>query len=138
MIFVVLLIISFENSLLVLDLCYNRSLILTKVMIHISCKNTFVVKKVLPSKVRRIIPGSEYMNRMVTTISDIRMRPRLSILNTALRIIASYCLQSLIGPANLLSAISCYKFHISKDQQENMKFTIICHLAIFFCQTNHK
>ena len=24
------------------------------------------------------------------------------------------------------------KFHISKDQQENMKFTIICHLAAFF------
>ena len=46
--------------------------------------------------------------------------------------VASYCLQSLIGPANLLSAISCYKFHNSKDQQENMKFTIICHLAAFF------
>ena len=28
---------------------------------------------------------------------------------------------------------SCYyKFHISKDQQENMKFTIICHLVAFF------
>ena len=47
-------------------------------------------------------------------------------------IIASYCLQSLIRPANLLSAISCCKFHISKDQQENMKFTIICPLATFF------
>ena len=32
----------------------------------------------------------------------------------------------------MLSAISCYKFHISKDQQENMKSTIICHLATFF------
>ena len=47
-------------------------------------------------------------------------------------IIPSCCLQCLIGPANLLSAISCYKFHISKDQQENMKFTIICHLGAFF------
>ena len=40
-------------------------------------------------------------------------------------------MQSLIGLAILLSAISYYKFHISKDQQENMKFTIICHLAAF-------
>ena len=47
-------------------------------------------------------------------------------------IITSYCLQSLIGLANLLSAISCYKFHISKDQQENKKFTIICHLTGFY------
>ena len=30
-------------------------------------------------------------------------------------IVASYCFQSLIGLANLLSAISCYKFHILKD-----------------------
>ena len=29
-------------------------------------------------------------------------------------IIASYCFQSLIGLANLLSAISCYKFHTLK------------------------
>ena len=75
------------------------------------------------------MPGSEYMRRLVTTRSDIRMRPRLSILSTSTTLntlaIASYCLQSLIGPANLLSAISCYKFHISKYQQENMKFTII-------------
>ena len=38
----VLLIISFENSLFVFDLCYNRILILTKVMIshpkHLRCK----------------------------------------------------------------------------------------------------
>ena len=53
---------------------------------------------------------------------------------------ADFCLTNqillptpLIWPANLLSAISCYKFHISIDQQENMKFTIICHLAAFFC-----
>ena len=51
--------------------------------------------------------------------------------------VASCCLQSLIGPANLLSAISCYKFHISKDQQENMKFTIICHLAAFLFINSH-
>ena len=74
------------------------------------------------------------MSRLATR-SDIRMRPRLSILNTTKHIIASYCLQSLIGPANLLSAISCYKFHTSKDQQENMKFTIICHLAAFLFVT---
>ena len=67
---------------------------------------------------------------------DIRMQPGLYYAehkHYTKHIIASYCLQqSLIGPANLLSAISCYKFHISKDQQENMKFTIICHLAAFF------
>ena len=49
---------------------------------------------------------------------------------------SSYYLQSLIGPANLLSPISCYKSHISKDQQENMKFTIICHLAILFINSH--
>ena len=38
----------------------------------------------------------------------------------------------------MLSAISCYKFHISKDQQENMKFTIICHLATFLSGTDIK
>ena len=51
--------------------------------------------------------------------------------------IGCFYLQSLIGPANLLSAISCYKFHISKDQQENMKFTIICHLAAFLFINSH-
>ena len=81
------------------------------------------------------------MRRLATTRSDIRMRPRLSIATEhkhyTKHIIASYCLQSLIGPANLLSAISCYKFHISKDQQENMKFTIICHLAAFSFTNDH-
>ena len=71
------------------------------------------------------------MSRLATTRSDIRMRPRLSILNTTKHIIASYCLQCLIGPASLLSAMSCYKCLISKDQQENMKFKIICHLVAF-------
>ena len=42
---------------------------------------------------------------------------------------ANYCLQSLIGLPNSLSAISFYKFHILKDQQENINVTIICHLA---------
>ena len=37
----------------------------------ISCKNTFSVKKL---KVES--PGSECMNRLVTTTSDIRIRPR--------------------------------------------------------------
>ena len=45
-------------------------------------KNTFGVKKVQPSKVRCIISGSECMNRLVTIRSDIRIQPRLSILNT--------------------------------------------------------
>ena len=44
-------------------------------------------------------------------------------------IIASYCFQSSIRLTNLLSAITCYKFHILKDKQENMKLTIICDLA---------
>ena len=71
------------------------------------------------------------MSRLATTRSDIRMW-HTEHKHYTKHIIASCCLQSLIGPANLLSAISCYKFHISKDQQENMKFTIICHLAAFF------
>ena len=33
-------------------------------------------------KYSRSIPGSEYMNRLVITRSDIRIRPRLSILDT--------------------------------------------------------
>ena len=82
------------------------------------------------------------MSKLMTTRSDIGMRPRLSILNTSTTLktlaIASYCLQSLIGPANLLSAISCYEFHISKDQQKNIKFIIICHLAAFFVSTSYK
>ena len=80
------------------------------------------------------------MSRLATTRSNIRMRPRLSILehkHYTKHIIASYCLQSLIGPANLLSAISCYNFHISKDQQKNMKITIICHLAAFLFINSH-
>ena len=35
--------------------------------------------------------------------------------------IASYCFQGLIGLPNLLSVISCYKFHILKDRQENIR-----------------
>ena len=63
------------------------------------------------------------MSRLATTRSDNRMRPRLSILTQTLtrHIIASYYFQSLIELPNLLLAIYCYKFHISKDQQENMK-----------------
>ena len=34
------------------------------------------------AKQSRIIPGSEYMSRLATTKFDIRIRPRLSILNT--------------------------------------------------------
>ena len=100
---------------------------------YISCKNTFGVKKPWPSKVESYLEVNTYISRLTTTKFDIRIWPRLSILNTSTTlVVASYCLRSYIGPANLLSAISCYKFHISKDQQENMKFTIICHLAAFF------
>ena len=45
-------------------------------------QNTFSVKKVQPSKYSRIIPGSEYMNSLATTRSDIRIQPRLCIMNT--------------------------------------------------------
>ena len=48
--------------------------------IDISCKDTFGIKNMWPSKVE-YISGSEYMSRLTTTRSDIRMRPRLSILN---------------------------------------------------------
>ena len=77
----VLLIISFENSLFVLDLCYNRILILTKVMIL--SKNTFGIKKARPSKVESYLEMNRYMSRLATTRSDIRMQPRPSILNTS-------------------------------------------------------
>ena len=36
-----------------------------------------------PSKVESYVPGNEYMSRLATTRSDIRMRPRLSVLNTS-------------------------------------------------------
>ena len=71
------------------------------------------------------------MNRLVTTRSDITTEHK----HYTKCIIASYCLQSLIESANLHSAISSYKFYISKDQPENMKFTIICHLAAFLSVT---
>ena len=77
------------------------------------------------------MPGSECMNRFATTRSDILIQPRLSILNYTRYIIASYCFQSLIGLANLLSAISCYKFYILKYLQVNMKVTIVCYLTTF-------
>ena len=41
-----------------------------------------------------------------------------------------YC-QSFLPYGNLLSVISCYKFYVLEDQQENMKLTIIYHLATF-------
>ena len=73
------------------------------------------------------------MSRLVTTRSDIRMWPRLSLLNANTgHIIASYCLQSLIGLANLQPYPITNFICISKGQQENMKFTIINHLAAFF------
>ena len=40
----------------------------------ILCKNTLDIKKVRPSKV--VITGSECMNRLVTTRSDITIQPR--------------------------------------------------------------
>ena len=76
-----LLIISFENSLFVFDLCYYRILILTKVMIS-HPKTPLVYKKGMTKK-SRIIPGSEYISRLAKTRSDIRMQSRLSILNAS-------------------------------------------------------
>ena len=48
----------------------------------ISCKNTFGVEKVWSNKVESYIPGSECTNRLATTRSDIKIQPRLSLLNT--------------------------------------------------------
>ena len=76
------------------------------------------------------------MNRLSTTRSDIRIWPRsLAYWYYSGHFIASYCFQGLTGLANLLSAISCYKFHILKNLQQNMKVTIICHLTalLFIC-----
>ena len=42
----------------------------------ISFKNIFGVKKVQPSKVESYVPGSECINRLATTRSDIRIRPK--------------------------------------------------------------
>ena len=47
----------------------------------ISCKNTFSVLEGV-AKYSRIIPGSECLNKLAIARSDIRIRPRLSILNT--------------------------------------------------------
>ena len=46
--------------------------------------------------------------------------------------LANVSFQSLVGLTNLLSATSCYNFHILKDEQEKMKVTIISHLATFY------
>ena len=52
-----------------------------------------------------------------------RLQPRLSILEA----LFNYCFQDLIAWTNLLLAIILYyyKCHVLKDQQENMKFTIM-------------
>ena len=52
--------------------------------ILISCKNTFNVKKVQPSKVESYLEVNTYISRLVTTRFDIRMQPRLNILNTSI------------------------------------------------------
>ena len=45
----------------------------------ISCKNTFGVKKVWPSKVESYLVVNVYMNRLATIRSDTKLRPRLRI-----------------------------------------------------------
>ena len=86
--------------------------------VYISHENTFGVKMVRASKVESYLE--------VNTCKDWRQQDLISeYAQGALAywthkyyigyIIASYCFQSLIGIANLLSAISCYKFHILKD-----------------------
>ena len=61
----------------------------------------------------------------------------LNTLNTRY-ITATYSFHGLIGLANLLSAISCYKFHILINQQENIEVTTICHLAALLSVTTYK
>ena len=48
-------------------------------------------------------------------------------------IIASYYFQCLIGPANLLSAISCYKFHVKQLTKECVRHNYMSfgHLFIY-------
>ena len=48
--------------------------------------------------------------------------------------LASYYFQSLIGPANLLSAISCYKFHILKGLTKEHKSHNYLSFGRLFCQ----
>ena len=93
---------------------------------HLQCKKRY-------SQVKWNHTWKECMKRLVITRSDIRIRPRLSIRNTQILHWTHYLLFSKINwTSELLSAISCYKFHILKDKQENIKVTIICHLANFY------
>ena len=79
----------------------------------ILCKNTFSVKKVQPSKVEQIGDNIWYQNTAkVCHIKHIGSDIAKYYTGHG---IASYCFQMLIGLTNLLSVISCYKFHILKD-----------------------
>ena len=102
------------------------------------CKNNTGVKKSQPSKVELYLIVNA-LNRWVTTRSDIRIWPRLSVLNinTILDMlyVASSCFESLAGVINLLSAIiSCYKFmklrRLIKEHNTH-KYLSFC---LLFCQ----
>ena len=86
----------------------------------ISCKNAFGVKKCGQVKYNHTWKWmhEQIVDNKIWYQSTVK---ELSVLNTlilymySVHIIACYCFQDLIGPANLLSAISCYRFHILKD-----------------------
>ena len=100
-----------------------------------NCKNTFSVKKVGPSKVLesylKVNAWTDWWQDLISEYCQGLVYEHINITLEALQL-ANYCFWSLIGLANLLSVISCYKFHILKDSQENIKVTNICHLAAFY------
>ena len=107
----------------------NRSLRIFNYLIQ----NTSTVKKAWPSKVESYLEVKTWIDWWQQDLmSECCQGLAYWTQKLPIHIITSYHLQSLIRPANLLLAISCYKFHISKDQQENIKFTIICDLGAFF------
>ena len=103
-------------------------------------QNTFGVKNLWPSKVE------SYLEVMHEQIGDNKIwyqNATKAVHTEHIKyctgyVIASYCFQSLIGLTNLLSALSCHKFHYFKSWQEKMKFTIICHLATFLSVSTYK
>ena len=72
-------------------------------------------KKVQPSKVESYLEVNAWTDwRQQDLISEYGQGLAYWTQNTTLDTLqlASYCFQSLIGLTNLLSSISCYKFHI--------------------------
>ena len=104
---------------------------------YLWCKKVWIIS-VVPNKVELYLE--------VKALTDWWQQDLISVCGQGLaywthnyigHIIASYCFQSLFELANLLSAISCYKFCTAPWLTREHKFTLICHLTTF-CQWLHR